>query len=80
MPAGSSLGNDQPVDSIHESWMVPQLGTTILSKSTDPRFGDLTSELSNIVMSEPDPSLLRPPSGYRVIDEAGPFSLTIPTP
>jgi hypothetical protein len=72
-PAGSKLGNDQPVDSVNELWNIPQLATTLLSKSSDPRFGDVTSTLDDIVSGEPDPSLLLPPSGYRIIDEAGPF-------
>lgn len=79
-PAGSSLGNDQPVDSVNEMWNVPQLGAAISTKASDPRFGDSTTELSNIVPGEPDPTLLRPPSGYRIIDETGPFSLSIATP
>lgn len=77
-PAGSSMGNDLPVDSVNEMWTAQQLGTTVLSKSSDPRSGDSTMTLENIVAGEPDPSLLRPPAGYRVVDETGPFAVKLP--
>ena len=72
------MGNDRPVEAMNETWMSPQLGVALLSKVYDPRSGDNIIELKDIVMGEPDPLLMRPPAGYRIVDETGPFEITIP--
>lgn len=77
-PAGSIMGNDRPVESVNEAWNAPQLGTSVVSTNSDPRIGDSTTELRDIVVGEPDPALLRPPVGYKIVEESGPFVLTLP--
>jgi len=76
-PAGSPLGNDKPMDTVTESWNAPQIGAQILFKIQDPRFGDSTVELENVVAGEPDPSMLKPPADYVVADETGPFQVRL---
>jgi hypothetical protein len=38
-----------------------------MSKHNDPRFGEQTYRLTNIVRSEPDASLFTVPNGYKLI-------------
>jgi hypothetical protein len=70
-PVGSQ-GNDRPISVISESWYSPDLRTTILSKTSDPRTGDNTMKWTNISRNEPDPLLFMPPADYSVVEEAGP--------
>ena len=76
-PAGSRFGNDKPLDLPDEVWQAVQLGVTIFSKGMTPGGGEQLSTLDQIVVGEPDPAKMRPPAGYRVIEETGPFIVTI---
>jgi hypothetical protein len=69
-PEGA-IGNDRPITTVTETWMSSDLKTVVLSKSSDPRFGDSTTKLTNIVMAEPDPALFQVPSDYSIMDEPG---------
>ena len=62
------FGNDRPVSSIRETWTSRELGMAVLSKSSDPRYGDTTTKVTNIQRAEPDPSLFQPPAGYEIVD------------
>jgi hypothetical protein len=74
-----SVGNDRPIVSVHETWFCDQLGgMMVLSKSTDPRYGETTTALKDLNLSEPDPALFQPPAGYQIEDETGPFKITVP--
>jgi hypothetical protein len=66
-PAGS-LGNDRPITSVRETWTSRELGMAVLIKSSDPRFGETTTKLTNLLRAEPAPWLFQPPAGYDVID------------
>ena len=72
IPAGQ-IGNDKPLSIVTEVWTSPELKTVVYSKRSDPRMGDQTFKLSNIVRSEPDASLFTVPSDYKVIDGAEPI-------
>jgi len=76
-PAGSLMGNDRPVTTVRESWSSPQLGITLLSKSTDPN-GESTMTWEDFSASEPDPALFMIPSDYRVVDYTEPFTIIVP--
>jgi hypothetical protein len=58
IPAGS-IGNDRPIAIVSERWVSPELQMTIKSSNKDPRFGESTYELTNIVVGAPDPSLFQ---------------------
>ncbi len=73
-PVGS-VGNDQPITTVSEHWISPDIKETILSKSDDPRYGEHTHKLVDISRSEPDASLFEPPPGYTVKDETGEFKI-----
>lgn len=68
IPAGA-IGNERPIEITYEKWYSRDLQLVVMSKHNDPRFGEQTYRLTNIVRSEPDPSLFSLPSGYRLITE-----------
>ena len=70
IPAGA-IGNQQAITIVRENWVSTDLKVPVLIKSTDPRFGNMTMQLTNIVQAEPDASLFQIPSGYTV-SERGP--------
>jgi hypothetical protein len=70
IPAGA-IGNERPIELVYERWYSKELGVVVYSKNTDPRMGEQTYKLTNIVRAEPDPSLFKMPEGYRLISEPG---------
>ena len=64
IPAGD-VGNERPIEIVYERWFSKDLGMVVFSKHSDPRFGDQTYRLTNIVRTEPDPSLFTVPTGYK---------------
>ena len=67
IPAGE-IGNDKTISIVTEVWMSPDLKTVISSKRNDPRMGEQTFQLTNIVRAEPDPTLFTVPSDFKIID------------
>jgi hypothetical protein len=67
IPAGQ-IGNDLPITITNEEWTSTDLKVLVLTKHTDPRSGESTYRLSNVVRAEPDPSLFMVPAGYDVRD------------
>jgi len=74
IPEGSQ-DNDRPITIVTEIWTSPQLKTTIFSKRNDPRFGETTTRLTNIEVSNPILSLFQPPPDYKIVEETGPTTL-----
>jgi hypothetical protein len=68
IPAGA-IGNERPIEITYEKWYSRDLQLVVMSKHNDPRFGEQTYRLTNIVRSEPDPSLFTLPNGYKLITE-----------
>ena len=67
IPAGQ-VGNDRPISIVTEVWTSTDLKTIVSSKRNDPRMGEQTFRLTNIVRAEPDPSLFAVPSDFKIID------------
>jgi hypothetical protein len=63
-----AIGNDQPIKIVSEEWYSADLKTVVLSKRSDPRFGDTVYQLTGINRAEPDASLFQVPSNYTVTD------------
>jgi hypothetical protein len=63
LPAGA-IGNEQPIRIISEEWFSPELQVLVQTKHSDPRSGDTTYTLSNVVRAEPDRSLFEVPADY----------------
>jgi hypothetical protein len=79
VPEGAQ-GNDRPITSTNEIWMSPKLKTAVLTKSVDPRSGENTIKLTNIVLGEPDPALFQPPADFEVVDDKGPVTVRYQSP
>jgi len=71
IPAGA-MGNAQPIQSVREVWVSNDLQTPVMIKTSDPRFGTTTTQLTNIVRSEPDAALFQTPADYTVSKGHGP--------
>lgn len=56
IPVGR-IGNDKPIEIVHERWYSNELNTLLYSKHSDPRWGETTYKLLNINRGEPDRSL-----------------------
>ena len=67
IPVGE-IGNDRPISVVTEVWTSPDLKTIVYSKRSDPRMGEQTFRLTNIVRSEPDASLFTVPPDFTIVD------------
>jgi hypothetical protein len=67
IPAGA-IGNDQPLTITSEEWTSPELKVLVLTRHSDPRTGESSYRLTNIVRAEPDASLFIVPSDYEIKD------------
>lgn len=65
IPAGQ-VGNEQPITITSEEWRSPDLNLLVLTKHSDPRSGESSYRLINIVRAEPDTSLFMVPADYTV--------------
>jgi len=72
IPAGQ-IGNDRPITIVTEMWTSPDLKTVVYSKRSDPRTGEQTFHLANIVRAEPDSSLFTVPADFKVIEGPQPI-------
>jgi len=69
IPAGE-MGNELPIKVVSEQWYSPDLQTNIMTKHSDPRFGDTVYRLTHITRTEQNQSLFEVPQGYKI--EKGP--------
>jgi hypothetical protein len=67
IPVGE-IGNDRPIGIVTEVWTSPDLKTIVYSKRTDPRMGEQTFRLTNIVRIEPDATLFTIPPDFKIVD------------
>ena len=65
IPAGQ-IGNEQAITITSEEWRSPDLGVLVMTHHTDPRMGESSYRLTNIVRGEPDPALFQVPAGYTI--------------
>lgn len=65
LPAGA-MGNTEAITSTRETWIATALKVPVLVKSTDPRRGNSTMQLTNISQTAPDPTLFQIPASYTV--------------
>jgi hypothetical protein len=66
IPAGA-VGNEKPIDITVETWTSTDLHVLVLSKRSDPRFGETIFRLTNIKRAEPDPTLFQVPSDFKTV-------------
>jgi hypothetical protein len=67
IPAGK-VGNEQPLTITSEEWRSPELNVLVLTRHNDPRTGESSYRLTNIIRAEPDSSLFVVPPDYTVKD------------
>jgi len=65
IPVGA-IGNAQPITVSRTVWIANDLKVPVQIKSSDPRFGTMDMELTNITTSEPSAALFVTPAGYTV--------------
>lgn len=63
IPAGA-MGNNRPIETVHERYYAPDLKMTVFSRRSDPRSGEFIYRMSDVKRGEPDASLFRIPSGF----------------
>ena len=67
IPAGQ-MGNELPIQIVSERWYSPDLQVHVLTRHSDPRFGETVYQLTQIARGEPDRSLFEVPKGYKMED------------
>ena len=72
IPAGQ-IGNDRLITIVSEVWTSPDLKTVVYSKRSDPRMGEQTFRLTNIVRTEPSSSLFAVPADFKIVDGPQPI-------
>jgi hypothetical protein len=65
IPAGA-IGNDKPINIVSEQWFSEDLQVLVMTKHSDPRSGDTTYRLMNVVQAEPHRSLFEVPPDYTI--------------
>jgi TonB family protein len=68
IPAGQ-IGNERPIEIINERWYSPELQVTVMTKQSDPRYGETIFRLAGLTRAEPDEYLFKVPSEYTIKDE-----------
>jgi TonB family protein len=71
IPVGE-IGNERPIEIVFERWYSPELQVVVMTKHSDPRFGETTYRLMNINRSEPARELFEVPADYTVKAPPGP--------
>lgn len=67
IPAGQ-IGNERPIEIVSERWFSPELKVLVASRQADPRFGETTYRLTDVVLGEPPASMFEVPQDYKVIE------------
>jgi len=65
----NAIGNQAPIVIVSERWYSPELQVVVLTRRSDPRFGETVYRLVNIVRAEPSTDLFEIPSDYRIQDQ-----------
>lgn len=70
IPAGA-IGNERPIDIVYERWYSNDLQLIVSSRHSDPRFGDQTYKLTNIIRANPEGTLFTLPADFKMLAEPG---------
>jgi len=61
-----AIGNDRPIQVVTERWYSAELQTVLSTKTTDPRMGEISFQLTNVRRGDPGLYLFQVPAGYTV--------------
>jgi hypothetical protein len=67
IPQGA-IGNNRDIHVVNERWYSDELQMLVKSVNSDPRFGESSYQLTNVVRGEPDAALFRIPADYTIVD------------
>jgi hypothetical protein len=67
IPAGQ-IGNERPIQIVSERWYSNELKTLVMSRHSDPRFGETTYRLANLTLGDPPADQFEVPADFQVID------------
>ncbi|HEV7682376.1 MAG TPA: energy transducer TonB [Pyrinomonadaceae bacterium] len=70
IPAGA-IGNERSIEMVFERWYSPELQVVVMTKHSDPRFGETTYRLTNISRTEPARELFEVPADYNLRGPSG---------
>jgi hypothetical protein len=62
----NAIGNRAPITAVSERWFSSDLQAVVLTRRSDPRFGETVYRLVNIVRAEPPTALFEIPADYRI--------------
>jgi len=65
IPAGE-IGNERAIDIVSDRWYSPELQTVVMTRHSDPRFGETVYRLTNINRGEQPRTLFEVPGDYTV--------------
>ena len=65
IPSGA-IGNAQQIQIVREVWISQDLKVPVMIKTSDPRFGETTMQLTHVVQANPDAALFQVPAGYTI--------------
>lgn len=60
----AAMGNELPIQVVTERWYSADLHMDVMTRRTDPRFGETVTKLTNVSRAEPNHTLFEPPSDY----------------
>lgn len=66
IPAGD-IGNERPITIVSERWFSQDLKLLVMSRQSDPRFGETTYRLTNLNRAEPPALLFEIPADFTLI-------------
>jgi hypothetical protein len=75
-----AIGNQSAIIIVSERWFSPDLQVVLLTRRSDPRFGETVYRLVNIVRVEPAAELFQVPTDYRIEEQTLPPPLPPPSP
>ena len=79
IPAGE-IGNEREIQIVSERWYSQELQTIVMTRHSDPRFGENTYRLTNISREEPSRVLFEVPADYTVKEGPEPIKLRMRKP
>jgi hypothetical protein len=78
--AAGAIGNERAIEIVSEQWYSPDLEAVVLRRNNDPRFGETTYELVNLVRGEPSADLFAVPADYDLVRVPGDFGVVTGQP
>ena len=79
IPAGE-IGNERAIEIVSERWYSPELQAVVMTRHSDPRFGETSYKLTNISRTEPDRSLFELPAGFVLKEGSMPSRMRMKKP